>query len=217
MTIKLRRITLCALTLISCISYKDCKEGINLLPMYGKTKKCADQLKSDREFMESCDNQFKTRSEASIYYTSRAWEYFNRDENDMAMKRFNQAWLLDSTNADIYWGFGNILGKRKKYEESLIYFETSTKLNPNNAKVWLSSAYSYGRLFYQSSDSTFLNKAIFCLKKSVSLEPENARAYAALTGYYAHFYQKDSARKYLDIAEKIDSTVVNPQLKELLK
>lgn len=23
--------------------------------------------------------------------------------------RFNQAWLLDSLNADVYWGFGNLV------------------------------------------------------------------------------------------------------------
>lgn len=203
--------------LISCSSKQDCPEKTNLLPMYGRLKKCDEQLKIDKEFLADCDKIFKDRNEATRHHIDKGWEYFYKNDLDTAMMRFNQAWLLDSTNADIYWGFGNILGKQNKFKESIPYFDKSLKLNPENSKVWLCAATSYGQLFFQSKNIALLNKAINNLKISVSLDSTNIEAYAQLTACYSFFVQKDSARKYLNITDKLGAKAINPELRRLLE
>jgi tetratricopeptide (TPR) repeat protein len=194
----------------------DCPDGINKLPMYGHVQKCKQQLDYDKKFLQDCDKQFKDRQDGANFYIDRGWAYFYKNQFDTAMMRFNQAWLLDSLNADIYWGLGNILGLRdKNFNESLIYLERSLKLNPNNPRVWESASTSYGQLFFETKDRDLLDKSIEHLKNSIAIDP-NARTYGKLTAAYSYFIQKDSARKYLQITDKLDPTAVNPEVREIL-
>jgi tetratricopeptide (TPR) repeat protein len=200
-----------------CQARQDCQEGINLLPMYGGVKKCTQQIKADEEFLSFCDKTFKSRREAIAHQIKRGWEFFYKGQLDLSMKRFNQVWLLDSTNADAYWGFGNILGKQGKYQESLIYFDKSLMLDSTNSKIWYCTGLSYSQLFFQTKDINILNKAIYSQKIAVSLDPEFAEAYGELAASYSYFMQKDSLRKYLRIADKLNPNVINPEVRQRLK
>lgn len=185
--------------------------------MYGHVAKCQEQLDSDKEFLDACDKDFQSRQEAAKYYIERGWDYFYKNEFDTATMRFNQSWLLDSLNADIYWGYGNILGLRdRKFKESLTYLEKSLGMNSDNARVWESASTSYGQLFFETKDIELLNKSIDYLKTSIKLAPDNARAYGQLTAAYSYFMQKDSARKYLAITDQLDPTAVKPEVRKLL-
>lgn len=153
--------------------------------------------------------------EASKYYISKGWEYFYSDENDLSMKRFNQAWLLDNKNPEIYWGFGNLLGKRGEFEKSIRFFLKSIEIEPTNAKAYESLSTSYGQIFYKTKDIKYLNLAIENLKKVVKIEPKNGRAFGQLASSYSYFVQKDSLRKYIKITDKIDSKFVNPDVRKI--
>jgi len=200
---------------MSCTQAQNCPEGINLLPMYGKVKKCSDQIQYDNEFIKTVDKVYKDRKQAAAHFVNRGWEYYYKGKPDTAMMRFNQAWLLDSLNADVYWGFGNLVGMQSKFKESLALFNRSLKLNPANAKVWESASNSYGQLFVQTQNVSFLNSCIEYLKTAIKLDP-NARTYAQLTAAYSYFMQKDSARKYLAITDKIDRNAINPEVRKML-
>src|SRR5258708_5124139 len=201
----------------TCCGQGDCPKDINKLPMYGHVKKCKEQLDSDKDFLQECDKQFKSRKEAAQFHVDKGWEYFYKNQFETAMMRFNQAWLLDSLNADIYWGYGNILGmKNRDFKWSLVFLEQSLKMNANNPRVWESASTSYGQLFYETKDKRLLDKSIACLKASIKLDPNNARAYGQLTAAYSYFMQKDSARKYLKITDKLDPSAVNPEVRKIL-
>jgi len=201
----------------SCQSQQDCPEGINLLPMYGEVQKCEKQIEWDNEFLEASVKQFKDRNKASEYYVGKGWEYFYSDENDLSMKRFNQAWLLDNKNPQIYWGFGNLLGKQGEFEKSIRYFLKSIEIEPKNAKVYESLATSYGQIFYKTKDVKYLNLSIESLKKAVKIEPKNGRAFGQLAGAYSYLVQKDSLVKYIKITDEIDSKFVNPEVRKIAK
>ena len=205
-----------SLLTMSCVHYQDCLEGINKLPMYGSVKKCPEQIEDDRLFLADCDKTFKSRHEATLHMVMRGWQYFNMRKLDTSMMRFNQAWLLDSLNAEVYWGFGNLLGIQKKFKESLPFFEKSVKIDPSNAKAFLDESTSLGNLFSETRDVKYLNASISCIKKAINLEPGNAQFYGQLTAAYTYFMQKDSARKYLLITKKLDPTAVNPEVEKLI-
>ncbi len=205
------------LSQFSCKSQTDCPEGINLLPMYGEVKKCEQQIEFDKKFILESEKQFKNRKKASEYYVSKGWEYFYKNEDDTSMKRFNQAWLLDNSNPQIYWGFGNLLGKKKEFVESVKYLQKSIDMDPNNVKVYECISTSYGQMFYTTKDIKYLNLGIENLKKAIKIEPRNGRALGGLANMYAYFMQKDSLIKYIKKTDEIDSKFVNPEVREIAK
>jgi tetratricopeptide (TPR) repeat protein len=218
--LKITAVCLNILSLIlhsGCSTMIQCQEKINLIPMYGKEKKCIYQLEGDEEFLINCDKKFKDRKEAARFYINRGWSYFHMSQLDTSMMRFNEAWLLDSTNADIYLGFGSILGTNKQFKESIPFFERSIKINPDNPKAYEGISASYGQLFFETKDIKYLNFTIDNLKKAIQLAPNNASAYGQLTAAYSYLLPKDSARKYMEITDKLNPNEVNPEVRDLLK
>jgi len=184
--------------------------------MFGGLKKCDEQIKADQIFLADCDKFYKNRTEATRHHIDMGWGYFYKNQLDSSMMRFNQAWLLDSTNADIYWGFGNILGTKHQFKESITFLEKSIEMNPNNPRVYESISTSYGQIFFETKDVKYLNLTIDNLKNSIRLNPNNASAYGQLTGAYSYFNQTDSARKYLEITDRLDTNAVNPEVRNML-
>jgi len=200
---------------VGCAYSQDCVDGINKLPMYGHIKKCNEQLDDDAKFLAYCD-KLGSRKELSAHMLMRGWQYLYKNQLDTSMMRFNQAWLLDSLNAEIYWGFGDNLGMQRKFRESLPFFERSLKMNPNNAKVWGDASNSYGNAFYETKDEKYLKEAINALKCAIHLDPNNAGYYGQITSAYCYFTQKDSARKYLKIADRLNPNVVRPEERAMI-
>ena len=201
--------------LIGCSNKPDCDSNINKLPMYGGLRKCKEQIKADGIFIAESD-KYSTRKADAAHLTMRGWQYFHENKLDTSMMRFNQAWLLDSLNAGVYWGFGDLLGFEKKFRESIPFFKRSLKLDSVNSKVWLDLSTSYGNLFFQSKDIKYLNSSIHALKKAIIFDNKNPHLYAQLTAAYCYFTQKDSANKYLKITKQLDSTAINPEVKKIL-
>jgi tetratricopeptide (TPR) repeat protein len=216
MKIKLLIISVISLLFIRCTYSQDCVENINKLPMYGGVKKCKVQIEADNIFFKECDKDFKSRKEAASHMVMRGWQYFDLKKMDTSMMRFNQAWLLDSLNSEIYWGFANLLGLQGKFKESLPFFKKSLVLNSTNAKVWKDMSMSYGNLFISTNEIKYLNQSINSLKKAAVLDPKNPLIYGQLTSAYTYFVQKDSARKYLKITEQLDPAAINPDVRKLL-
>ena len=201
---------------MACLAQVECISGINEQPLYGEVEKCPQQLEADSIFLKKVDQTFDNRKDAIQYHLNEGWKYFYQNEYKIAVRRFNKAWLMDSLNAEIYWGFGNLLGMLEKYEESLRFFHISISLDSTNAKVWESASTNYGNLYYQTEEMKYLNKTIEYLKKSVHYEPNNGSAYARLTEAFAYVPQVDSAKKYLRITDSIDPSLITSGLRQYL-
>lgn len=78
---------------------------INERPMYDGQVKTAQQLAADQTFIATALREYATPAEAASYSVSRGWNYLHEGQNSLAVKRFNQAWLLGSSLADVYYGF----------------------------------------------------------------------------------------------------------------
>jgi len=184
--------------------------------MFGHIKKCPDLVDADNRFLANCDKTFKNRKAAATHMIMRGWQYFDAKKYDTSMMRFNQAWLLDSLNSEVYWGFGNLLGLQKKFKESLPLYKRSLKIDSINSKVWEDMSISYGNIFFESKDQRYLDSSIQCTKQAIKINPHNPVFYGELTAVYCYFTQKDSAKKYLKITEQMDPSAVNPEIKKLL-
>ena len=84
---------------------QDSKTNKALLPRYGHLAKTQEEIQSDSDYIRQIMAlpQFKSRREASNHIISLGFQYYYRPDFKTAMYRFNQAYLLDSTNTDIFW------------------------------------------------------------------------------------------------------------------
>ena len=99
---------------------EEAKTNIRLLPKYGYREKSPAQQQADREFMDemmrqpSFNNNPAAASRAMI---EKGFEYLSQGDLRTAMYRFNQAYLLDSLNVEIYRGYAAVyeaLGDRER-------------------------------------------------------------------------------------------------------
>lgn len=81
-------------------------------PMYGGGERDPYLALADAWFVDRTAAQFGGRKAASATWCDRAFELYLQDQNDVALARFNQAWLLDPENFEVYWGFASILHDR---------------------------------------------------------------------------------------------------------
>lgn len=77
----------------------------NVIPMYGHMEKTEYFKQADDEFIKVAISEFGSREEATLGYAEIAWNFLSKNDTYIAIKRFNQVWLLDSLSTDAYFGF----------------------------------------------------------------------------------------------------------------
>ena len=77
---------------------------INFIPLFGNFIKTESQQVEDQLFLSDCDNQFKSRSEGSEFFSKMGWDYLSDGDKNTAIHRFNLSWLLNPDNVVAYWG-----------------------------------------------------------------------------------------------------------------
>ena len=100
------------------------------LPMFGQPKlnRSEDLKKSDEAFIRDSTLRFGTRQAGSNTLAAQGWVAARAGQDDVAMQRFNQAWLLNPKNYSVFWGFGAVLSAKGKLSEALEYLETAREL-----------------------------------------------------------------------------------------
>lgn len=59
----------------------------------------------DEKFITDTTNHYGTREKASAALVNNGFEYCQRNDLANAIRRFNQAWLLDPKNPEVYVGY----------------------------------------------------------------------------------------------------------------
>ncbi len=98
-----------AATLIAVLAFALCPSGSsakdyppNELPMFGGVTKNAAMIQADNDFIATVLAKGVTRAQGSDKMVVLGWQYFFQHDYTTAMKRFNQAWLLDPDNGDLF-------------------------------------------------------------------------------------------------------------------
>ncbi len=165
-------IIMTALLLTSCVSTEKPNPPQNEIPMYGGESITELSRTLNDKFIENIRTQsipagdFKDMKDAAAYYVSRGWDFFRNGDYTTAIRRFNQAWLLDETNADVYWGFADWYGVKNEYEKSVEMFEKSLSLNPDNPEVMSDLSVTYNNMACDFSNNRQYDRYIEYAKKS---------------------------------------------------
>ncbi len=108
---------------------------IDNVPMYGQPAipRSTALRQADEDFIKKAASGFGGSREAA----SKAWyaegDRFLRQLNlDYAMRRYNQAWLLNPNSYRPYWGFARVMVQTDRFNEAIQYFETAKKLCDDN-------------------------------------------------------------------------------------
>jgi Tfp pilus assembly protein PilF len=84
--------------------------------MYGGVEKNEQMRRADQRFIDTVVSTGATRQQGSAHAVKRGLEAFQKADFNLAMRRFNQAWLLDPENPNAYHGFALVAIERDKDE-----------------------------------------------------------------------------------------------------
>ncbi len=179
-------------------------QEINELPMYGAKQKTPDQVKADNDFVAWAVRQFGTREKASDDAVRRGFQFLAKADWRMAMKRFNQAWLLLPDKPEVIWGFGAALSYQGKFEESESYFQKALVLVPNNGHLLTDFGFLYQFWATKGTkDKTQrtkrLDRSIELFDQASRLEPSYDRSYFDLA--VSLFFKQDYKGAWEKISE----------------
>ena len=81
------------------------------LPMFGQPKSVRPESlkKNDEIFIRDAVLRYGNRVAASNALATQGWDAIRAKQPDLAMLRFNQAWLLNPKNYRAHWGFGALI------------------------------------------------------------------------------------------------------------
>lgn len=100
------------------------------LPMYGQPKipRSEAQKAADEAFVRDNTLRFTTRAAASSAFAAQGWTALRVKQLDLAMQRFNQAWLMNPKYYGAFWGFGAVLSERGRLVEAIEQLEAARTL-----------------------------------------------------------------------------------------
>ena len=135
--------------------------------------------KADAEFLESIRTQGLSRDEGAKQVVKLAWSYWAKGDLSTAMSRFNQAWLLNPENGNIYHGFAVITSTRGAPPEDVErFFQIAVSKPEVDSNVFV----DYGRFCWTQKQ---LDKSLAQLNKALQLSStaRNARSNIAFVYY----------------------------------
>ena len=198
---------------------EEAKTDIRLQPEYGNVKKTDGQIKSDNELIRSSLKVDTTPRKASDHLVQLGFNYLSKDDMRTAMYRFNQAWLLDPKNENVYWGFGAIYGTFNDYPTAIIQYDKGLAINPNSSVILTDKATLYFAGFQHdpNHDQNKLNTAIDLLKKSYGIDAKNQNTIFKLSVCY--FLNKDctNAWKFYDECKQLGGQPISEEFTSALK
>lgn len=213
---------------------KQAKTNKKLLPEYGHQIKTEAEIDADEKFISSimAMDQFEgDRHAASNHLIQLGFNYLYMQDLFTAMSRFNQAYLLDSTNSDIYWGYGAVymtlgnfeLGKQQ-YEAGLIIDSVNTHLLTDLSTYYMEQYLAFiampeneyvknpKELAAQSIDS-----ALYCLNKSYKIDPRNENTVYKLSTVCYYAGDCENAWKYYDECRALGGRPITDEYTKDLK
>lgn len=175
-------------------------------PLFGEKAKTTDHIAWEVRFLNECDQNFTNRTEASQFFSTRAWEYLTEGQLDTATYRFNLAWLLDDKNADTYWGLGVISYQQGKTPESIRLLKKGLEAADTNAVLMTDLATVQLKYYKENKDNELLDDAIQVLTKALKYDQTNANTFMRLSwanfarGDYAASWENLHKARVLDLA-----------------
>jgi tetratricopeptide (TPR) repeat protein len=189
------------LALASITSYAQAQDS-SLLPKYGGVSKTEAQRAADAKFLQAVDAQFgANRTKAAEDIAARGWTILRQGNAKDAMRRFNQAWLLDPANGAALWGMAAILGGDGNANESLKLFAEAGRYLGDDIDFSVDYARTLGMAGTESNNDVYLRDALARFERNYARAPQHVLNLQnwAITLFYMGKYAE--AWKKIQLAE----------------
>ena len=155
---------------------------VNERPMYGGVFKTATMRLADEDFVAAAKKRFPTARAASDHYAELGWQFLGSREPRTAIKRFNQCWLLDATNANCFWGFGTFEIRMGHTDQAIEHLEKARAMMPSSVSLQVDLATGYAQKAQESTKgpavaAAMLEKANAIFEHAAIAEPTNQKVF----------------------------------------
>ncbi len=225
------------LILISVISFgqqmqvspleEEGKTNKRLLPRYGLLPKSEDEIAADKDFVTETMKQPQFKGDyraASNHLIKLGFNYMYRRDFKTAMYRFNQAYLLDSTNTDIYWGYGGFYMNLGNYEEGKRQYEQGLSIDPANTHLltdygtyFMGQYYELKQAGHVSDAMKNLESAITYLDRSFKVDNKDQNTVYKLSICYWLKDDCEKAWQFYDNCQELGGQPITAQYTDDLK
>ena len=189
---------------------------VNTLPLFGERPKTAAQIDEEIHFLNDCDRSFPSRAEASVFFTERGWDYVDHGQLDTAAYRFNLAWLLNSKNADAYWGLGVVSYQKNQFADAIRMLRKGSALDNNNTVLLTDLATVEIKEYQRKPNDELLTEAEDHLQRVITINP-NALSLQKMSMVFYLKADYNKAWSYFHQASTLDvSSLDLTYLSELL-
>lgn len=146
----------------------------NSRPMYGGIESTGKYKAADERFIGECIDTYGSLDSAAKAHAEMGWQYFHfKRDTTTAIKRFNQAWLLDSTLSEAYFGFAAICAARGESEAADGFYALGEQKSANKAHT----VKYYLRAMNSLLDVGKTDEAFVVYDKITTLAPDSADVY----------------------------------------
>ena len=195
---------------------EEAKTEIRLLPKYGNVPKTNEQKEADQKLIKAYLAQEGTYRKASDLLIKRGFDYIYKNDLKTAMFRFNQAWLLDKKNENVFWGYGGIYFSFADYESAMKQYEEGLKLNPNSSNILTDMGNVYMTKYMDSNNEKDYDLALSLFKKSYSIDPQNQSTLIKMSVCYFNKKDCNNAWKYYNELKKLGGRHITKEYTEAL-
>jgi tetratricopeptide (TPR) repeat protein len=148
----------------------------NLLPKYGSLPKLKWQEAADAKFIAAMDEEYHgDRNKASMDMAARGWQYLAAGDLADAMRRFNQAWLLNNSNGTALWGMAAIEASSGKSDDFLKLFAEAEKFVGSEINFSVDYAKAIGIAGAERKDDALLKDAFDRFERIYRKAPQNTK------------------------------------------
>jgi tetratricopeptide (TPR) repeat protein len=151
-----------------------CADDRNVLPKYGGLPETAIEKEINAKFISGMDEDYHgDRKKASMDMAMRGWQYLAAGDLDDAMRRFNQAWLLNKKNGTALWGMAAIEASSGKYDDSLKLFAEAEEFVGSEINFSVDYAKAVGKAGVAQKDDALLKDAFARFERVYQKAPQN--------------------------------------------
>jgi tetratricopeptide (TPR) repeat protein len=164
----------CVLLAIGSTTTVSYAQDAGLLPKYGSSQKTEAQRVADQKFIKAIDDRYGgNRTSAAEELATRGWQLLRQGNSPDAMRRFNQAWLLDNSNGSALWGIAAVLGSTGNTAESLKLFSEAGRTIGGNLDFSVDFAKTLGIAGAQSNNDALLKDAFSRFQRNYEQAPQH--------------------------------------------
>jgi tetratricopeptide (TPR) repeat protein len=146
----------------------------NLLPKYGDLPLTAIEKEINDKFVSGMDEDYHgDLKKASMDMAMRGWQYLAAGDLEDAMRRFNQAWLLNKKNGTALWGMAAVEASSGKFDDSLKLFAEAEKFVGGEINFSVDYAKAVGKAGAAQKDDALLKDAFDRFERVYQKAPQN--------------------------------------------